>query len=184
MRNSTTRLTHLLKLMASGSFQNKCRFLKTSHFTRKRKMPLHKLILTTLFRKGRSLKIELKEFSAKLGKVEISKVGYLKQRLKLNPVSFLELARFYANQFYKDRMQLKTYKGHLVLACDGSDLNIPSTPENRELFHESSKHGHYPRPQAGFSCLFDVLNRQICDCTVSHTKTSERAEALAHIKKR
>ena len=117
MRNSSPRLTRLLKLMASEGFQNKCRFLKISHFTRKRKMPLHKLLLTTLFRKGRSLKIELKEFSAKLGKVEISKVGYLKQRIKLNPMSFLELARFYAKQFYKDRMRVKTYKGHLVGNC-------------------------------------------------------------------
>jgi hypothetical protein len=95
--------------MASERFQNVCR-LKRAHFTRKRKMPLQKLILTTLFRKGRSLKIGLKEFSAKLEKVEISKVGYLKQRLKLNPISFLELARFYAKQFYKDRIRVKTYK--------------------------------------------------------------------------
>lgn len=79
---------------------------------------------------------------------------------------------------------IKTYKGYLILACDGSDLNILSTPENREKFHQSSKNGNYPRPQAGISCLFDVLNRQVCDCAVSYNKTSERYEALSHIKKR
>lgn len=183
MRNLSQRLKKDMELMASEDFQNRCRFLKHSHFTRNRKMPLCKLILTTLFRKGRSLKIELKEFSARLSSNEISKAGYLKQRMKLNPQSFLEVARFHAKQFYRDRTRVKTYKEHLILACDGSDLNVPSTPQNREKFHESSKHGHYPRPQAGISCLFDVLNRQFCDCAVSYNKISERTESISHIKK-
>jgi hypothetical protein len=173
-----------MELMGSSEFIKRCRLLKESHFTRNRKMPLYKVILTTLFRKGRSLKIELKDFCKKLKAPEISKVGYLKQRMKLNPKSFLEVARFHAKQFYRDKSLVKTYKGHLILACDGSALNVPSTPENKEKFHESSKRGHYPRPQAGFSCLFDVMNRQICDCAVSYNKTSERSEALWHIKKR
>jgi hypothetical protein len=147
-------------------------------------MPLQKLILTTLFRKGKSLKFELKEFSARLGKAEISKAGYLKQRMKLNPQSLLEVARFHAKQFYKDRTRVKTYKGHLILACDGSDLNVPSTPENKENFRDSSSRGSHPRPQAGISCLFDVLNRQICDCATSCNNTNERREAISHIKKR
>ena len=184
MRNSSQRLKRDIDLMATNEFQNGCRLLNPSHFTRNRKMPLHKLILTTVFRKGRSLKIELKAFASKLGDPEISKVGYLKQRMKLNPQSFLEVARFHAKQFYKDQTKVRTYKEYLILACDGSDLNVPSTPENKQKFHESSKHGHYPRPQAGISCLFDVLNRQICDCAVSCNKTSERTEALSHIKKR
>jgi hypothetical protein len=172
-----------MDLIGSGKFIEYCRFLKQTHFTRNRKMPLHKVILTTLFRKGRSLKIELKDFAKRLKMSEISKVGYLKQRMKLNPLAFLEVARFHAKQFYKDKILVKTHKGYLILACDGSDMNVPSTPENKEKFHESSKNGHYSRPQAGFSCLFDVLNRQICDCAVSYNKTSERTEALSHIKK-
>lgn len=184
MRNSSYRLKKDIELMSSESFQNRCRLLKPTHFTRNRKMPLGKLILTTLFRKGRSLKIELKEFSKRLKNTEISKVGYLKQRMKLNPQVFLETARFHAKQFYESNIMLKKYKGYLVFACDGSDINIPSTPENKEKFHNSTKHGYYPRPQSGFSCLFDVLNRQICDCAVSYNKTSERTEALSHIKKR
>lgn len=183
MRNSSQRLKADIKLMESKKFQDNCRLLKQSHFTRNRKMPLYKLILTTLFRKGRSLKIELKEFASRLGNSEISKVGYLKQRMKLNPYSFLEIARFHSKQFYKDKIRVKTYKGHLILACDGSDLNVPSTLENKEKFHNSSKRGGYPRPQAGISCLFDVLNHQVCDCVVSYNKTSERAEAISHIKK-
>ena len=100
--------------------------------------------------------------------------------MKFNSVA---VARFHALQYYKDKVKLKTYKGYLVLACDGSDLNISSTPKTKEVFHDGSKHGHYPRPQIGFSCLFNVVNRQICDCAVSYNKVSERTEAISHIKK-
>jgi len=183
VRNAAKRLKKDMEFMSSKKFKSKCRLVKKSHFTRNRKMPLPNLILTALFRKGRSLKIELKEFSSKLKQPKISKPGYLKQRLKLNPQSFLDVARFHAKQFYDDN-KVKKRKGYLIFSCDGGDLNIPSTPENIKLFHDSSKRGYYPRPQAGFSCVFDVLNRQICDCAVSYCKTRERIEALSHIKKR
>ena len=170
--------------MSTENFKNRCRLKKATHFTRKRKMPLSKLILTTLFRKGRSLKIELKEFAKKFKDSRISKPGYLKQRLKLNPLAFLDVAFFHAKQFYGSSKIVKKYKGYLIFACDGADLNIPSTIENNKLFQNSARYEYLPRPQAGFSCLFDVLNRQICDCAVTFNKLNERQEFLLHIKKR
>lgn len=183
MRDVLERLEKDIKFMSTENFKNSCRLKKTTHFTRKRKMPLTKLISTTLFRKGRSLKIELKEFFKKFKTQQISKPGYLKQRLKLNPLAFLDVARFHAKQFYESSKIIKRYKGHLVFACDGADLNVPSTIENNELFQNSARYKYLPRPQAGFSCLFDVLNRQICDCTVTFNKLNERQEFLLHIKK-
>jgi hypothetical protein len=146
-------------------------------------MPLAILVLTTLFRKGRSLKIELKDFSVKFKVPIISKVAYHKQRMKLNPLCYYELARQYAKLFYRSNTNTKTFKGCLVLACDGGDLNLPSTPENLEKFHNSSVRKGRPRPQAGISCLFDVLNRQICDTVITENKIGERSSALLHIKK-
>jgi hypothetical protein len=183
VRGFALRIAKCIATVSSETFHAECR-TNASHFTRTRKMPLTTLVLTTLFRKGRSLRIELKDFAEKLKSPAISKAGYLKQRLKLNPSSFLCLARFHAKQFYRAGPNIKTFKGHLVLACDGGDLNIPSTPENIKKFHNASKKKGRPRPQAGISCMFDVLNRQICDASISYTKASERVEALSHIKKR
>jgi hypothetical protein len=46
--------------------------------------------------------MELRSFKKLLGlKDTISKVGYLKQRLKLNPVAFLGLARHHAENFIR-----------------------------------------------------------------------------------
>jgi hypothetical protein len=104
--------------------------------------------------------------------------------MKLNPLCYYELSRRYAKLFYRSNANVKTFKEHLVLACDGGDLNVPSTPENMEKFHNSSKRKGRPRPQAGISCLFDVLNRQICDTIITESKISERSSAILHIKKR
>ena len=184
MRGFTKRRMHLKGIVATEAFKTLCRFKNPMHFTRNRKMTLAILVLTVLFRKGRSLKVELKDFAAKFKSPIISKVAYHKQRMKLNPLCYYELFRYCARLFYKSSSNIKTFKEHLILACDGGDLNVPSTPENIEIFHNSSKRQSRPRPQAGISCLFDVLNRQICDAMITEGKISERSSALLHIKKR
>lgn len=72
--------------------------------------------------------MELRSFKKLLAlKDTISKVGYLKQRLKLNPVAFLTLVRHHAANFYKDTQMVKKKNGYLILAADGSAINIPTT---------------------------------------------------------
>ena len=75
-------------------------------------------------RKGLTLALELRNYM-KLAHpgVSISKPGYLKQRMKLNPDAFLELYKYHNRNFYADSTFL-TYKDHLILAADGSDINI------------------------------------------------------------
>ena len=177
------RLMQLKGIVATEAFKILCRFKNPMHFTRNRKMTLAILVMTVLFRKGRSLKVELKDFATKCKSPILSKVAYHKQRMKLNPLCYYELLRYYARLFYRNSSNVKTLKEHLILACDGGDLNVPSTPENIEIFHNSSKRKGRPRPQAGISCLFDILNRQICDAIITEGKISERSSALLHIKK-
>ena len=72
--------------------------------------------------------MELRCFSKILAlKEAISKVGYLKQRLKLNPFAFLALARYHAKSFYQDPEMVKKKNNYLILAADGSAINIPTT---------------------------------------------------------
>ena len=48
--------------------------------------------------------------------------------MKLNPDAFLELYKYHNRNFYADST-FSTYKDHLILAADGSDINIPTTAE-------------------------------------------------------
>lgn len=182
MRNSSKRVFSDLSLMAADKFIEKCRLLKGSHFTRNRKMPLRNLLLSVMFRKGRTLYMELRSFK-KLFKMntQISKPGYLKQRMKLNPEALKMLAKHHAEQFYKDSTAVKTYKSHLILAIDGTSLNVPLTEENLATYGNTAKHGGRPRPQIGLSCLFDVLNRTFIDMSTASCKFNERTEAVVHV---
>lgn len=111
----------------------------------------------------------------------ISKVGYLKQRLKLNPVAFLALARHHAANFYKDSSMVKKKNGYLILATDGSAINIPTTEENLSTYGNASKKNVKPQAQLGISSLYDTINRMIIDCGINRWKFSEREQALLHI---
>lgn len=165
-------------------FIKHCKAIKDSHFTRNRKLPLHRLLLSILSRKGRTLTMEIRSFIKSIkSKISISKPGYLKQRQKLNPEVFLELSDFHVRNFYKDTTMVQRLKGYLILAVDGSSVNVPNTVQNVELYGNASHKNAKPQAQLGISCLFDVLNKMIIDCTINKWKFSERNQALLHIDK-
>ncbi len=182
MRHSESRISGDMIYAKTIAFVNLCRALKETHFTRNRKMSLGNLMLSVLFRKGRTLHMELRGFKKLLLlKETISKVGYLKQRLKLNPVAFLALARYHAKNFYKDTEMVKKKNGYLILAADGSAINIPTTEENLTTYGNASRKNVKPQAQLGVSCLYDTINKMIIDCSINRWKFSEREQALLHI---
>jgi hypothetical protein len=161
VRNSESRISGDMIYARTIAFVNLCRALKETHFTRIRKMSLDNLMLSLLFRKGKTRQIELRSFKERLAlKDTISKVGYLKQRLKLNPVAFLRLARHHAENFYQDTQMVKKKNGYLVLAVDGSLVNIPSTEENLTTYGNASNKNVKPHAQLGISCLYDTINKR------------------------
>lgn len=168
--------------MHQNDFVAKCRLYKQSHFTRSRKMPLNPLLLSIVFRKGRTLHVELRYFKELFRmKEKLSKPGYLKQRMKLNPEAFLELLRFHAKNYYDDKQSVLKWKKYLILAVDGSSCNVPLTRENVAAYGDTAKHGGKERPQIGISCLFDVMNRMVIDLHTATCKFDERAEAIYHV---
>ena len=184
VRHSNLRVTMDINHSNTICFIEHCKAIKDSHFTRNRKLPLHQLLLSILSRKGRTLTMEIRSFIKSIkSKISISKPGYLKQRQKLNPEVFLELSDFHVRNFYKDTTMVQRLKGYLILAVDGSSVNVPNTVQNVELYGNASHKNAKPQAQLGISCLFDVLNKMIIDCTINKWKFSERNQALLHIDK-
>ena len=145
----------------TDAFADICRGGNQNVLIRRRKMPLEDLINSMLCRKGLTLKLELRNYM-KISHpgTEISKPGYLKQRMKFNPGAIKYLYQYHNKNFYSDpEITPYLYKGHLVLAADGSDINIPTTPENLEIFGTASRKGTKPQAQIGLGCPYDVLNR-------------------------
>ena len=141
MRNSGGRFITDTDMIRSEQFTDLCRGDRANVFTRNRKMPVSDLVFSMINRKGLTLKMELRGYmNISHPGTQISKPGYLKQRMKLNPEAIKYLYQFHNRNFYADpEAEPYTFNGYLVLAADGSNVNIPTTPETLEVFGSSSR---------------------------------------------
>jgi hypothetical protein len=144
-------------------------------------MPLSKLLLTILNRRGTSLAVELRRFRELSGSQEsISKPGYHKQRLKLAPEAIMALCDHHSESLYGEE-DMRAFKGYLILASDGSGINVPTTQETLEKYGSSSRHGTKPQASMGLSCLYDVINKVILCCSINRVKFDEAEQAKVHL---
>ncbi len=183
VRKSGIRIRSDISRIHSDCFVEHCRNGKTNAFVRNRKMPVTDLAYSMINRKGLTLKLELREYmNISHPGMQISKPGYLKQRMKLNPEAFVDLYQFHNNNFYTDPdTELYTINGFLVLAADGSDINIPTTPETIQTYGNASRNNTKLRAQIGLGCLYDTLNRMILDVSINKPKFNEMSVAEKQI---
>lgn len=123
VRRSGLRLNKSLLFIQGLPFLRVCRAYSQTHFTRKRKLSLDHLILSIFNRTGATLSMELRRLFKLISPKKtdaISKPGYLKQRLKLNPWAFMTLSDFHVSNFYAEEKDLMKFKDHFVFAVDGS----------------------------------------------------------------
>ena len=183
MRFIPKRLHRDIELIYSQLFLCICQRCNKKHFTRNRKMPLVQLILTMLNRRGLTLSLELRKWR-ELMEIEssISKVGYLKQRMKLNPEALMVLSRHHNRGLYEDG-EMESWNGYYFFAADGSGLNVPTTQETLEYYGTSSRKDTKPQAALGLSCIYDMINHTILECSVNDCKFNEMAEAYKQWKK-
>jgi hypothetical protein len=153
--------------------------------------PLHKkpqnapkkLVLSIIARKGTTLATELRrqqQLTPQDG--PISKPGYLKQRQKLNPEAIMTLIDYHNTDLYKNnKPDLKTYKNHLILADDGTNINLPTTKETLKQYGNNSNQGTKPQASLGISCGYDTLNKIILNTTtINRAQFNEITQAQLH----
>ena len=183
MRNSGSRIKRDVDRIHSDPFTDLCRNGIQNVFVRNRKMPLDDLAFSMINRKGLTLKLELRGYmNISHPGTKISKPGYLKQRMKLNPEAFVDLYQFHNKNFYSDPdTELYTVNGFLVLAVDGSNINLPTTPETLDIYGTSSRKDTKPQAALGIECLYDTLNRMVLDASINRVKFNEMAVAESQI---
>ena len=183
MRRSQNRLKFDVSSARLPSYLEICRGGKPNVFVRNRKISVIDLIFSMINRKGLTLYMELRGYmEIAHPKLEVKRVAYLKQRMKLNPAAIEYLYKGHNRNFYQDPEETpSTYNGYLVLAADGSDVNIPTTPETVRLYGSASRKETKPQAQIGLGCLYDVLNRFVLDTTINRVKFHEMAVAEQQI---
>lgn len=173
MKCSQKRALLDMSRINSDEFKVFCRSGNDNYFIRNRKMPLNDPLLTMINRKGLTLTLELRNYMKTTHPgISISKPGYLKQRMKLNPDAFLELYKYHNRNFYSEPGFL-TYNGHLILAANGSGINIPTTDGTLNLYGTASRKNTKPQAQLGLGCIYDVMNRMILESDCNKVKFDE-----------
>ena len=176
------------KKLYSKEAEGKARGKNKNAFTRKRKMPVCDIIISIMTSKKQTCAMELRNFFKLKDREEISKQAYFKARQNLDPEVFTYLNDNYLNNFYKHPDEVKTWKGYIVLAIDGSKVEIPNSRENREKYGVLRNQNETESPaRAMISGMFDVFNKffldlQICNVHESEVDAAEKnLEAIKRI---
>lgn len=142
-----------------------------SDFTRKRKLPPDVLIRFVFQMQAKGVKSELSDFFPSNSDMP-SDSAFCQQRDKILPAAFYRLLHLFNNSF----QNLEKLKGYHILACDGSDVNIPFDPNDKETFcqHGSNK----PYSQFHVNALYDCLNNIYWDVLIDTASKTRECNAL------
>ncbi len=161
-----------------NEFIDKCKF-KKNNFVRKRKVTPSDIILYELNKKGLSTKMEILNFNDINNIQDISSPGLFKQREKLNPNAFTYLIQMSLKDFYTDYIdEVKSFNDYILLAIDGSDFEIPNTPETRRKYNGKQQ---VQCARVTVSTCYDILNKYTLDTIIEKYDFSETEMAKCHL---
>lgn len=155
-------------------------------FTRERKLPF-KTVMQLLLRKSvKPLQLILNEWTDYLD-YEISSSALSQARQKLKHTAFIELHKKCVVEVMYGEGNYNRYKGHRLLAIDGTSLRLPNTEELREEFglivHMSEKKklaSNQVEAKALF--IYDVLNEIPVSADLFPGRTNELKASRSQLK--
>lgn len=178
-------LTTLKDEIPTKKFKEKY-FKNKNVFSRNRKFPLHLLICFLIKKSLKSYDLKLNDFREKFDIPEElipSKQAVSKARIKLGWNIFEDIFQLSAAVFLKKNTLKNNWKGFQIYAIDGSDCEIPTTPETLKFFGNIASKKGKDSAGATSSTMTDVINGIVIDATIQPYKTSEREMAIGHCEK-
>lgn len=152
-----------------------CAFVRdpSRDFTRKRKLDFGTMIHCILSMESGSLQKELLDFF-QYDPQTPSSSAFVQQRDKLLPDAFFHLF----NQFNQCFPEEKTYRGYRLIACDGTDLNIPLNPDDEDTYFQSSP------DTKGFNlyhldAMYDLCSRRYSDIMIMPRRKANERRSMA-----
>lgn len=184
MNDIKRALDDFIRITATEEIANAAR-TTVRGFTQSRKITLQDVLLFYTFRSCETTSKEVSFLFSKLEKEKVSKQGMFKALDKTNPDVFPLLIRRFAESFYAHQ-DYKTKEGYIVLACDGSKMDLPPSQVMKDEFggylNKTIKNqSDVKKPQANCSILVDVLNHVVLDAMVKPCITSELPMLYEHL---
>lgn len=163
--------------------------IEKTNFTRNRKLTFELLVLFLLNMPKRTLVLELYSFlsylKGRINKVkDISASAFTQSRQKLSPDIFVGMNQVLLQEYYTDNQErIKLWKGHRLLAIDGSRITLPYSEELKSEYGAIKNQNKIEDiVQVRVSVLYDVLNELVLEGELSPIKTGEIALAHKHVK--
>ena len=145
------------------------------NFTRKRKLPLKKIISVLLCMEGGSLTSELLRYFG-CSQHTASSSAFIQQRQKINEAAFPALFDMFVKSTDKDRL----YKGYRLLAADGSDIQIPADPQQKDTYFPGTN-GQAPYSLLHLDAVYDLLQHTYLDAAVCGQRKSDERGTLCEM---
>ena len=111
-------------------------------FQRERKLPFDTTVNILLQMENRSLQTELLNYYNHDPDVP-TKSAFCQQRKKLRAEAMAALFFSFTREIISLDRPKTTEEGYLVLACDGSDINLPYNPNDIETYHQNANKRGY-----------------------------------------
>jgi len=144
-------------------------------FSRNRKIPYEKMILSLLTMEGTTLTNELlRQFGCDISTATSS--AFVQQRKKILPLAFERLFQSFASQ----TSQNNNYKGYKLIAVDGSDIQIPTNLEDTDSLIVN-REGAKPYNLLHLNALYNLLTHTYEDAIVFKCKESGENKALTEM---
>ena len=160
---------------------------KATDFIRIFKFPWFDILLYLIFRHEKCTQSEISTYYSAIGKkdLRISKQAVFKAIRKVNPDVFPLLVRKFAELFYQSSL-VKTYKGYVLLAEDGTTNALMPTNESLSKFGFSENQYIQTKEDAKkatskSAALYDVTNGLIVNFRMEEFKKSEIPIAIEQL---
>ena len=142
-------------------------------FSRNRKCSFTSLILLLLSMENHTLNKEIRRFFKKLSMPHITKSAFIQQRKKLNDDAF----PFLFSAMNSVLPFKKTYRGYHLLACDGSDVNVPPLEQDTSTCVASNTSG-VTYHQFHLNAVYDILENRYTDILIQPRALANEREAF------
>ena len=140
-------------------------------FKRNRKLSMSKIIKLILYMSGGTLHKEMLDFF-NFSKDVPTTSAFVQQRSKIKSSAF----EFLFHSFNESVNKTKFYRGYRLLAVDGSDLHIPTNPDDNDSLYPGSK-GQKSYNLLHLNAMYDLVNKTYTDAVIqkSHNVNEYRA---------
>ena len=148
------------------------------NFTRNRKLPFRKMISILLAMEGGSLTSELLRYFG-CSADTASGSAFVQQREKINADAFPSLF----DLFVEETDANKLYKGLRLIAADGSDIQIPTNPDDPDSYFPGSA-GQAAYNLLHLDAMYDLLQHTYTDAVIlGQRKANERSSLCKMIER-